>query len=207
METLNNHSRILQSWRILSTPPASGEDNMRADAETLARIECGGELATLRFFQFQKPTLSYGRLQKRDDVRLLFPTGWDLIQRPTGGGIVLHNGDLCFSLCWKSGQAPLPQRPQDQYRWIHSVVLDELGPGLNPRMAACCDVRAPKDPFSVRSCFTNPVGFDLLKDEKKIVGGALRCTRGATLYQGSLQIPNALALEHPLTLAFQKALS
>ena len=56
-------------------------------------------------------------------------------------------------------------------------------------MAACRDVAAPEEPFSVRTCFANPVGFDLLKDGKKIVGGALRCTRRATLYQGSLQTP------------------
>jgi hypothetical protein len=74
-------------------------------------------------------------------------------------------------------------------------------------MADCRDAAAPEEPFAVRTCFANPVGFDLLKDETKIVGGALRCTRRATLYQGSLQLPDAPAFEHRLQAAFQKVLS
>ena len=54
-------------------------------------------------------------------------------------------------------------------------------------MAACCDAVPSQEAFAVRSCFTNPVGYDLMINQQKIVGGALRCTRGATLYQGSIQ--------------------
>ena len=180
---------------------------MRLDAECLKGIEQDQLPPSLRFFRFSEPTLSYGRLQKHDDVARLIPDGWATVQRPTGGGIVLHKDDLCFSLCWKDGQTPLPRKPKDQYRWIHSIVLQGLAADVPSRMAACCDVAASQEPFAVRTCFANPVGFDLLQDEKKIVGGALRCTRQATLYQGSLQLPNASAFEHRLKAAFQKALS
>jgi lipoate-protein ligase A len=180
---------------------------MRQDAETLSRIELGDAPPTLRFFRFKSPTLSFGRLQKRENVASLVPPGWDCVQRPTGGGIVLHNGDLCFSLCWEDGQAPLPKKPQDQYRWIHSIVLDALKADVPVRMAACCDVSAPKEPFEVRTCFQNPVGFDLLKGDNKIVGGALRCTRRATLYQGSLQIAVTPEIEARLQAAFQARLA
>jgi len=200
---------------------------MRHDAETLTRVESGESPPTLRFFRFKEPTLSFGRLQKREDVVPLIPPGWAAIQRPTGGGIVLHNGDLCFSLCWKEGHTPLPKKHQEQYRWIHSVVLEALAgevtahmaiPPVRPRRmasllneqgheAACWDVAVPKEPFSIRTCFQNPVGYDLLRDRKKIVGGALRCTRRATLYQGSLQTPVSPALEGRLKMAFQDRLS
>jgi lipoate-protein ligase A len=201
----------------------SGEDNMRLDAECLTGVEQGHVPATLRFFRFKKPTLSYGRLQKFDDILPLVPAGWASVQRPTGGGIVLHQGDLCFSLCWTQGQAPLREKPQEQYRWIHSIVLEALaGDALLPagaatfgkreaalvkrsviRMAACGDMAEPKEPFSVRTCFQNPVGYDLLQNQKKVVGGALRCTRRATLYQGSLQMTVSPKLEERLKSAFQ----
>ena len=215
------------SWRILTTPPLSGADNMRQDAEALSCVELGESQPTLRFFRFKDPTLSFGRLQRREDITPLIPHGWAFVQRPTGGGIVFHKDDLCFSLCWKDGQAPLPNKPQDQYRWIHSVVLEALStefparmaippassrrmtslPGEQGRMAVCGDVGTSPEPFSIRTCFQNPVGYDLLREQQKIVGGALRCTRRATLYQGSLEIPDAQALEPRLRAAFQKALS
>ena len=114
-------------WRILSSPPDVRDREHAPRRRNAPRnVERGDAVPTLRFFRFQEPTLSYGRLQKLDDVRPLLPDGWARVQRPTGGGIVLHNGDLCFSLCWKDGQAPLPKKPQDQYRWIHSVVLEAL---------------------------------------------------------------------------------
>src|SRR5688500_4529224 len=50
-------------WRILNTPPMAGEANMDFDRKTLAAVEEGSAPATLRFFRFQKPTVTYGRLQ------------------------------------------------------------------------------------------------------------------------------------------------
>jgi len=176
---------------------------MLRDAETLISVENGEKPPTLRFFRFREPTMSYGRLQKHEDVEPLRPEGWAIVQRPTGGGVVFHREDLCFSLCWKPSDAPLPDRPQDQYRWIHSVVLGALKDDVRLHMAACCDVSKSDDPFAVRTCFQNPVGYDLLENSKKILGGALRCTRRATLYQGSLQMIDFPGLDVRLMSAFK----
>jgi lipoate-protein ligase A len=170
---------------------------MRYDAELLAGVERGDLPPTFRFFRFKEPTVSFGRLQKRRDIQPLVPKGWPVIQRPTGGGIVFHENDFCLSLCWPNGLGPLPKRPQDQYRWIHAIILDVLTEdGLH--MAACCDVAKPEEPFLTRACFTNPVGYDLLKNKEKKVGGALRCTRRATLYQGAIHLPITPAQEERL---------
>jgi len=160
---------------------------MRIDRLTLEAVEDARLPPTLRFFRFQKPTLSYGRLQKWNDVAPRMAAGWEAVQRPTGGGLVFHENDFCFSLAWGKGQKPIPERPQDQYRWIHARAFEVLTPQEMLRMAACNDVSKAEEPFSVRSCFTNPVGFDLLRGAEKILGGALRCTRSGTLYQGSIQ--------------------
>src|SRR5438552_4121910 len=134
----------IQTWRILSTPPLSGEENMRYDAELLKSVEEGSHPPTLRLFRFKERTVSFGRLQKLMDISPLVPSGWDVVQRPTGGGLVFHGDDLCLSLSWQDRQAPLPLRPQEQYRWIHSVVLDALTEIPWLPMAACCDVPPPE---------------------------------------------------------------
>ena len=193
-------------WRIVNTPPLSGDDNMRWDVELLNGVERGTLPPSLRFFRFLEPTVSFGRLQKLKDVRSLVPRGWSTVQRPTGGGVVFHDGDVCLSLCWPVGQNPLPTRPQEQYRWVHSAILEALRPTISLRMAECCDAPQPEEPFHVRACFHNPVGYDLLWNQKKIVGGALRCTRQATLYQGSLQMTISSSQQSRLLIAFQTRL-
>ena len=208
MDTLEqNIPAVLENWRFLDSPPLSGPENMRLDADVLAGVEEGRLPPTLRFFRFNAPTVSFGRLQKLSDVSPLAPFGWDCVQRPTGGGIVFHEGDLCLSLSWAGSLSPLPNRPQDQYRWIHGIILEALAEDRSLRMAACCDQAAPKEAFPQRTCFNNPVGYDLLQEQQKIVGGALRCTRRATLYQGSIQMKLTPEQERRLFHAFHARLA
>ena len=178
---------------------------MRYDAELLKGVEQRILPPTLRFFRFKSPTVSFGRLQKFDVVAALAPRGWDIVQRPTGGGIVLHDQDFCLSLCWPKGQAPLPAKPQVQYRWIHSVILEALGPSL--RMQACGDCSPTPSPFEIRNCFTSPVGYDVMEGDDKVVGGALSCHKNAILYQGSIRPPHQSNIERKLEDAFASRFS
>jgi lipoate-protein ligase A len=71
---------------------------MAIDTEALAN-----PTPTLRFFQWDKPTVSYGHLMSLENG----------VKRPTGGGIVYHETtDLSFSLVWPRGQNLLPERPR-----------------------------------------------------------------------------------------------
>ncbi len=178
---------------------------MHCDAETLDRVGRGYLPPTLRFFKFKKPTVSYGRLQKFEFITPLVPRGWDMVIRPTGGGIVFHDNDLCVSLAWPKGETHIPSKPRDTYQWIHAVIRQGLDDSL--RMACCADTAGVKKPFEIRECFTEPVGFDLLAGSQKVVGGALRSTRDAVLYQGSIQLPNLPTYEPTLLAAFKTALN
>jgi lipoate-protein ligase A len=177
---------------------------MRRDADILRGVEEGALPPTLRFFRFKNPTVSFGRLQKPDNIATLAPNGWDIVQRPTGGGIVFHNQDLCLSLIWTRGQSPLPSKVQDVYRWIHAVIQRAFDESI--RMASCADACKKVEPFAVRQCFTQPVGYDLLNGDRKIVGGALLCRRNSFLYQGSIQPIPAAGLEERLRDVFEQTL-
>ncbi len=180
-------TRLLPSWRLFSTAPLSGDDNMRIDLETLVGVEEGHLPPTLRFFRWAQPTVSYGRLQKLADVQPAIPAGWAAVRRPTAGGVVFHENDLCLSLSWPHDHPLLPPKPTEQYAWIHRVILEALTPIIPLRLASCCETRAEFAPGGARKCFDYPVGYDLLSDENKIVGGALARRRHASLYQGSIQ--------------------
>lgn len=171
---------------------------MAFDRKTLEAVAGGTSPSTIRFFRFDRPTVTYGRLQHLDMLSERIPEGWPVVQRPTGGGVVFHANDLCLSLCWRTGEPPLPAAPRDQYRWIHSVLLRGLQ-GVSPlRLACCTDVKPSTVPFDARECFQEPVGYDVLEGREKRIGGALRVGRHAILYQGSIQLPLTPAQEESL---------
>lgn len=205
MEALENRPRILQNWRLITTPPLSGEENMRYDAGLLESIEAGHESAAVRLFRFKDPTVSYGRLQKPADIAALIPAGWAVVRRPTGGGVVFHDGDLCVSLIWARGQRPLPAKPQEVYQWIHEVIRQALDERIH--MASCADACRQDEPYAIRQCFTNPVGYDLLNGTEKVAGGALLCRKNSFLYQGSIQNIPAPGLSDRLHAAFKRSLN
>lgn len=196
MEAVLGTLTIRKNWRLISTSPLSGEENMRQDRDTLLAVGRGEVPPTVRFFRFSQPTVTFGRLQQLHSIQPKVPAGWAVAQRPTGGGLVFHEKDLCVSLAWPKGQPPIPTVTKEIYPWIHQLL--KLGLGNYLKMAACADVCAPKSPFETRECFTEPVGYDLLSGGQKVVGGALWSTRTAILYQGSIQIPDAWTAEPTL---------
>jgi lipoate-protein ligase A len=195
------------AWQILVTPPSTGQVNMDFDRATLAAVGAGTQAPTLRFFRWKEPTATFGRLQDEVQFRTAIPPAMPIARRPTGGGLVLHDQDLCLSLCWPRGLNGVPADPQSQYAWIHRMLQEALGGIEALDMLACCDAPVSKEPFETRRCFANPVGSDLLKAGRKIVGGALARQKNATLYQGSIQELAAAGLEHKLFPVLRERLS
>ena len=194
-----------KTWKILTTPPMSGPDNMAYDVSTMQNMHNEDRPPVLRFFRWVRPAVSYGKHQRLDGLRTFIPSGWETIQRPTGGGAVLHDQDLCLSLCWRAGQPPLPTALKDVYGWIHTVILQALPPLSHARLADCRDCKTLA-PFSTRHCFNEPVAFDILSGRRKITGGAICRQKSVFLYQGSLQDFDDAALQSRLEDAFQRAL-
>jgi len=178
---------------------------MQRDEDHLARVQQGSVPFLFRLYRFAEPTVSYGRLQNPRTVQQSAPAGWPLVQRPTGGGMVFHENDLCFSIAWRPGATPIPTKPTEQYSWIHNLVQEALKPYLTLKRFSCQDAGAAPAPFHERQCFQEPVPCDLLQDGRKVVGGALAHRRHAVLYQGSIQSA-PLAFEEPLFAALQKGL-
>jgi lipoate-protein ligase A len=204
--TVSTFSRPAVAWEILSTPSMSGSDNMAYDLQTLLKMQHPQQVPVLRFFRWRTPGASFGKHQTLENLRSKIPAGMDAVQRPTGGGLVMHGQDLCLSLCWRQGQPPLPTKLKDHYAWIHGVIAKALAPLAKSRLANCRDC-STSNSFSTRDCFTEPVAFDVLRGQEKIVGGALCHQKDAFLYQGSIQGIVDPMLESTLRAAFQYAFS
>ncbi|MDD8042469.1 MAG: hypothetical protein PHG55_13755 [Verrucomicrobiota bacterium] len=90
-------------WFFLPSAAAGlRNDHMAIDRRIWEQAPLQQVQGALRFYRFQRPTLTLGRLQKPDRL----PAHWqdlalELQWRPTGGRAVLHipEADLCYGFC------------------------------------------------------------------------------------------------------------
>jgi lipoate-protein ligase A len=189
-------------------PPSRGSWNMALD-EALLFQAAEGSAPTLRFYQWDQPTLSLGYFQRYADRALHLPSvDCSLVRRTTGGGAILHDQELTYSCTLPSGHR-LVRRSIDFYYAIHESIVSTLARfGLVAHLQSCnrvdlefkanaltggcgANVTAPCpnaigaaiEPFL---CFQRRTAGDIIFNNQKIVGSAQRRCRGAVLQHGSI---------------------
>jgi lipoate-protein ligase A len=180
--------------RLLDDPPLDGVANMARDEALLTLVGGGESPPTLRLYQWSVPTISLGYFQKYADYLALPPPagGLPVVRRPTGGGAILHDLELTYSLTLPMGHALLSGGPNALYELTHDAVmacLRELQ--LTPtRCGKSDDSGAARGPFF---CFARRHCYDVLVGHDKIAGSAQRRTRHAVLQHGSIVLANRFA--------------
>src|SRR5262249_6356672 len=89
---------LMDGLRLLVDPPASGPWNMAVDEALLETAVATGQ-ATVRFYEWQEPTLSLGYFQSLDDRQQhLHSQQCPVVRRASGGGAILHDHELTYSI-------------------------------------------------------------------------------------------------------------
>ena len=180
--------------RLLASPALEVAGQMALDA---ALLDAAYPFPCLRIYRWAAgaPSATFGYAQRFAEVRaaLEAPFSERCTRRLTGGGIVLHDDDLTFSIVFPLGDAPW--NPLETYRTFHVAMADALrqaGVDVALVPVAVPDAEPRPEGEGASQCFREPVAFDLLDAAgQKILGGALRHRRGHALYQGSLRLPGA----------------
>jgi len=197
---------------MIDDGPRSSQFNMFMDSENLKAMTKGLlKNPTARLFQWEKSVISFGYLldsrKVKDWARDLGGVG--VVQRPTGGGAVLHQTtDLSLSLLWPRHQNIFSEKPRDCYEEIHKQIkpaLDKAFPQQDlhfytKESEGCLQTPESNQKAHFSICFDEPVCNDIMRGPKKIWGGALRITKKAILYQGNLILSPSLSLEATKTL-------
>jgi lipoate-protein ligase A len=170
-------------WRLLRDPPGAAAWNMSVDE---ALLEHAAESApTLRLYTWARPALSLGYRQ-RDRTWLARASAHDLepVRRCTGGGAVLHTGDLTYAVCAAAGRGELPDGLAASYEWIRSLLLDALATlGLAAQPA-----RASAGADRAAACFAGATGLEIELSGTKLIGSAQRRTPWGFLQHGSIRL-------------------
>lgn len=138
---------------------------------------------TLRIYHWSNPWVTFGYFQEIRKVHARFPD-IPAVRRWTGGGMVQHGEDLTFSLILPYGSKLAEESPTALYHVLHGMLADQI----RSTLPVSVELAGSEDMRRGEACFQAPVHDDLLINEAKVLGGALRRSGGGVLYQGSLQI-------------------
>jgi lipoate-protein ligase A len=178
----------VDAWRLLPYRKDSGAENMAID-EALFRKAIGEKSPpTLRFYGWQRPTVSLGRFQdvrREIDLEACRHLDMDVIRRPTGGKAVLHEQELTYAVVAADGSPPFPADILGTYRLISACIARGLATaGITAKMKA--EGRAQPEGTTPAACFAHPSQYELLVEGRKICGSAQMRSQGAFLQHGSL---------------------
>jgi lipoate---protein ligase len=174
-----------QVWRLIPLLEAGGNVQMAIDRWLLEQHYWGKHPPTLRFYTWSPPAISLGYHQHQ------YPEYWqyltwkgqklDLVQRPTGGRAVLHQGDLTYAVV-TSG---LTGSRLQVYEKICEFLIQgwrSLGVELDYGTAGRGYIHNP-------NCFGTATSADLvLPDGGKLIGSAQLRRGGIILQHGSIRL-------------------
>ncbi len=186
--------------RLIFDPKLPGAVNMGRDEALLDFVRQGRSPTTLRIYGWSVATISLGASQSFQGYRdLAGPVaGLDVIRRRTGGGAILHDAELCYSLTIRKQDCPQGQ-PGQAYRRVQEAIgatLRELGLPIALRPAGqAATTFAQRDIFW---CFDRQYDYDVLAAGGKMAGSAQRRLPDALLQHGSIMLARTFD-QHPGT--------
>lgn len=170
----------------------SGARHMRRDVDNFSECEAGAPGPVLSVYQWEPQCISIGYSQKTDaeiDAGKAQRLGWDIVNRPTGGGIVFHNiHEVTYSLVMPIDALPGGLIPS--YIKISEVIVEVL-----KRIGIAAEIQSSRSKaqnnLQVQNqksqlCFSYPAEYEIVHNGKKLVGSAQKRGKRALLQQGSI---------------------
>lgn len=181
----------MTSCRLLIDPPGAGAWNMAVDEALLEWCEQGGGCCW-RFYRWQPATLSLGYFQTYGSRQQHAASlGCPAVRRPSGGGAIVHDRELTYSLVVPR-RHPLGAQRHRLYETVHDSLIEVLA-AAGIRAALCQGPphdRPGPEPFL---CFQRRAAGDVLVGPVKVAGSAQRRSRDALLQQGSVLLGRSAA--------------
>lgn len=156
--------------------------------EALLNAAVEGRFAALRLYGWAEPTVSLGHFQPEHDpvVAERFPQ-LARVRRLSGGGAILHDQELTYSLALPAAH-PLCRSPSQIYDVIHLELVQILREHGAPCSLRGSPLSGP-EPFL---CFGRGDSRDIVLHGQKVVGSAQRRRSGAVLQHGAILLSSSV---------------
>ena len=172
----------MKAVRLIIDQHCSGSWNMAVDQAILENANESGT-TTLRFYLWKPATVSLGYFQPLGQRDQHSPSiQCPLVRRSTGGGAIVHDQELTYSLCVPS-RSRWASENQALYSEVHSALIECLrGFGVSSALVEKQVVQKP-EPFL---CFQRRAAGDVVCQDFKICGSAQRRIDKSILQHGSI---------------------
>lgn len=172
---------------IVIDQPRSAAENMTLDEELFQQAEAGRLTGMhIRFYSWAKPAISFGYRQDLTTVDQIKAKalGIELVSRVTGGGMVFHQpNELTYCLVAENSLFPasIIQSCNDISRKIISG-LQQIG------IQAVLAGRVGAEVCNDALCFSRPTKYEILVNNRKLVGSAQKRGRQSFMQHGSIAL-------------------
>jgi lipoyl(octanoyl) transferase len=174
-----------KNFRLLLSSKNSAKFNMAYDESLVLNFQ-KDDLPILRFYSWEK-SFTLGVSQSIKDYQEFLNYSNDYAKRITGGGILLHEYDVSYSLIIPSSYMK-NLSVKSSYEKICSFLLDFYD-NLGLKSSYAKDnknIHLSKSPF----CQNGFESYDILINSKKIGGNAQKRTKNLIFQHGSIPIKN-----------------
>jgi lipoate-protein ligase A len=174
---------VSENWYTWHDDSRAAAENMAVD-DALLRTAPDRACPLLRFYGWTRPSLTIGYFQRYAAV---VRDGFEVVRRPTGGGVVNHVNDLTCTIAVPRGHWYLDVDRFESYRLVNQAIVDGLEFLDIPASLTAEDTTRTEDRETMQ-CFTAPTRYDVISGDCKVAGGAQRRTVDGLLYQGSISL-------------------
>lgn len=175
-----------ETWFLLDSGHHDAATNMAID-EALLTWQSEGKIApTLRFYGWERPSLTVGHFQRVErtiDLEGVKKHKCDFVRRLTGGSAVLHDDELTYSIVISEAHPNIPKSVNKAYYILAQGLLEGYR-----ILEIDADFAIPERELQERSavCFETPAIYELVVDGKKLSGNAQTRKSGVLLQHGSI---------------------
>ncbi|MCL5408499.1 MAG: lipoate--protein ligase family protein [Candidatus Omnitrophica bacterium] len=180
------NSKIM--WRIIISGECSPYINMGIDYALWKAVKDKKSSPVLRFYLWNPPSVSLGYGQQADAlVHMDFckKNNIPVVQRPTGGSAIFHDKELTYSFCGHTDSYKDFYSPFSSYISICNALksgIEKLGIDMKIR-----GFSEGKEPSMTKiPCFFLSSKYDLVIDNKKVIGSAQKRDKESFLQHGSI---------------------
>ena len=177
-------SESVQGLRVIDHPALPGSRNMAID-QALLESTNRSQVPVLRFYRWRPATLSLGYFQSHTErEQHVASQGCDWVRRASGGGAIMHDRELTYSLCIAKPRNRISRFHLDMVQRVHAVVIRLLlEKNASAHFHGKADPAATPSPFL---CFQRRTEWDIELGQEKVCGSAQRSLPAALLQHGSL---------------------